>query len=380
MKHTLLVVSLALVACETTPTIDAGPDAPRPDAPRIDAPPQPIDANAAVGDWVAWDPAAPGPFGAGHRTFEHTYTPPGHTEPRTITVHLWYPTLFHDGEGADYLGLFPDPLSVEDAPLAASVHEGGYPVLVHSHGHQGFAGNSAFLMRRFASHGWVAVAPDHTGNTLSDNIDPRPPWMYYVRSTDLTASLDAAGALDGDPLSGMLALDAVAASGHSYGVHTMWASAGATFDVDAFAPACLGDGTCTEAERDAFAAGVGDPRIVAIIPMAGAINRAYFGATGHASVTVPVLSMSGTADPVGADVQFDTTAPLPMTWIDVEGACHQFFGLGCSGDADGDEDTIVGGFALSFARRHVLGDESAAVTDILDGTRMLSARVHRMAR
>lgn len=114
--------------------------------------------------------------------------------------------------------------------------------------------------------------------------------------------------------------------------------------------------------------------------MAGAINRTYFGPTGHTSVTVPILSLSGTADPVGADVQFSTTAPLPMIWVDVEGACHQFFALGCDGDMAFDEDRIIGGFALAFSRLHLLSDATPGVTEILDGTRVLSPRVHFMAR
>jgi predicted dienelactone hydrolase len=368
---------MALAACGGSPPADAGPD-----APALDAPPVPLDANAAVGDWVGFDPAAPGPFAVGYRSFEHTYTPPGHTEPRTIEISLWYPTLVPDGESARYSGIYTDPEVVANAPLAPSIYDGGrYPVHVYSHGDRGYGGTSAFLMRRFASHGWVAVAPDHTGNTLDDNLMPRPVWMYYVRSTDLTAALDAVGALPAtDPLSGVLMLDAVVASGHSYGTHTMWASAGASFDVAAFGDACVADGTCTMAERDAFAAGVGDPRIVAIVPMAGAISRTYFGPTGHQSVTIPILSLTGTADPVGQAEQYATTAPLPMIWVDVEGACHQFFALGCPGDADGDEDLVVGGFALAFARAHVLTDTSVLVASILDGTRVLSVRAHHMAR
>ncbi len=381
LRLSVLAISL-LLACGPAGVEDAGMDVGGTDTPRSDAPAPLLDASAAVGDWQDWEPEGPGPFNVGYRQFEHTYTPPGFTAPRTILINLWYPTLATDGAHPRYLGAFSDPSSIVDAPLAASIYEGGrYPVHVYSHGDRGFGGTSAFLMRRFASHGWVAVAPDHTGNTFNGNLTPRPTWMYYVRSTDVSAALDAVEALGAeDPLAGLLDVDRVIASGHSYGTHTMWASAGATFDVAGFGAACIADGTCTAAERDAFAAGVGDPRIVGIIPMAGAINRTYFGPTGHTSVTVPILSLSGTADPVGADVQFSSTSPLPMIWVDVEGACHQFFALGCDGDAPLDEDLIIGGFALAFARLHLLSDATTPVTEILDGTRVLSPRVHFMAR
>jgi len=40
-----------------------------------------------------------------------------------------------------------------------------------------------------------------------------------------------------------------------------------------------------------------------------------------------------------------------------------------------DEDLIIGGWTLAFARRHVLADASTLVSSILDGTRVLSPRV-----
>jgi predicted dienelactone hydrolase len=359
--------------------VDAGRDASRPDAPRPDVPILPIDADVTVGEWRDWDPAAPGAFHVGYRAIPITYDAP--TLPgRTTTIHVWYPTLVPDGEHPRYLRVFDDDVSVLDAPLAPSAYEDGhYPVHLYSHGDRGFGATSAFLMRRFASHGWVAIAPDHTGNTLDNNIEPRQINLYFLRGTDLTAALDAMGALPAsDPLSGLLNLDRVIASGHSFGSHSMWAIAGATFDVDGFGPACTTDGTCTTAELDVFRAGVGDPRVVGAIPMAGSINRTYFGATGHTSVTIPFLSISGGADPVGADTQFASTPEVAMTWVEVADACHQFFALGCDGDAPFDEDLIVGGFALAFARAQVLADASTTVSAILDGSRVLSPRATLM--
>lgn len=374
-------VLVLAAACTPTPEPpgDAGRDATRADAPRPDAPILPFDANVTPGDWVDWDPSMPGPYAVGYRTIPLTYDAP--TMPgRTTTIHLWYPTLVAEGEHPVYNIAFPDPEAVVDAPLAPSAYaDGHYPVHVYSHGDRGFAGTSHFLMRRFASHGWVAVAPDHTGNTLSDTPDPRPLNVTFLRGFDVIATLDALEALPvTDPLAGLLGLDAVVASGHSFGCHTMWSVAGATYAVDGpggFADDCTADMTCTAAELDAFRLGSHDPRIVAAIPMAGSINRTMFGPTGHASVTIPMLSMSGGADPVGAEGQFASTPEVDLTWIEIADACHQFFALGCSGDDPLDEDLIVGGWALAFARRHVLADRTTTVSSILDGTRTLSARV-----
>jgi predicted dienelactone hydrolase len=342
-----------------------------PDVPPVDLGPGPIDP-------LAWPVDQPGPFRVGFRSMMHTYTPPGSTAPRTIKISLWYPTLVAQGGHPVYSLVYTDRESWVDAPPAAPVHPRGYPVLVHSHGYQGFAGNSHFLMRHFASHGWVVVAPDHTGNTLTDTpARPLPIQLYHWRSADVSQCLDVVAALPaGHPLAGRVDARTAVLSGHSFGSHTTWASAGATFDLAAIRPNCTAANRCTDADLAVFARGVGDPRFVAVIPMAGVIDRSYFGPDGHRGVRVPVFSMSGTDDRVGADTQFDTTAGVDLTWIDVRGGCHQFFGLGhCEQIDDALQGPIVGTYALAFARRHLLGDSAPTTVGVLDGTRPVNERV-----
>lgn len=374
-----LLVSSAF-GCSSSPApVDASTDisadlsAPQ-DAKAVDVPD--LDLGPLPHDPSAWSPRALGPFHVGYRTWARTYTPAGTTAPRTLNVHVWYPTLAATGETATYYGLFRDRESFVDAPVAAPVHPGGYPVHVYSHGHRGFAGGSAFLMRWFASHGWVCVAPDHTGNTLGDS-DPRLPSIYYLRSRDVSAALDALTSSDAPAMVASRAVtNRVLLSGHSFGTHTVWASLGATFDPTGVQTQCAG--RCSAEDLGVFGSGVADPRFVAGIPMAGAIDRGWFGPMGHASVHTPLLAMSGTDDPVGDDVQFTTTAPMPLTWIDVRGACHQFFGLTqnvCENIPDSLQGPIVGAWALAFARHHVLNENSSEVTSILDGSAPVSDRV-----
>ena len=50
-------------------------------------------------------------------------------------------------------------------------------------------------------------------------------------------------------------------------------------------------------------------------------------------------------------VQFDTTSGADVTWIDVGGGCHQFFGLGhCPEIDDSLQGPIVGTGSLSGGR------------------------------
>jgi predicted dienelactone hydrolase len=335
------------------------------------------------GDPLTWSALADGPLHAGYRTWEVTYTPAGHTEPRTIPVSVWYPTEATEGRFATYgNGIIRDRQVFLDAPLAPSPYADGlYPVHVYSHGSQGFGGSSPGMARRFATHGWVVVAPDHIDNTLTTSVDPVPVSHNYVRSLDVSEALSSLDDVPAeDPLAGKCDTSRVLLSGHSYGTHTVWASAGATFDVARIRADCEPAGTCTEAELAAFGAGVGDPRFVAGIPMAGAFRRSWFGDTGHTTVTIPMLALTGAADPVGQDEQWASTTN-PMIWVDLAGVCHNFFAFGGCDDIVEDEAFhTVGGFTLAFGRTHVLGDTGAEVSGILAGSVVVSERTALMRR
>jgi predicted dienelactone hydrolase len=288
---------------------------------------------------------------------------------------MWYPTEDEEGYSAAYQNIFRDDLSFDQAVPAAPIHQGGYPVLVHSHGFRGFGGNSAAIMRHFASHGWVAIAPDHTGNTIFED-DPLPTAHYYHRPMDIARALDELDTVD---LPGTPRTERVLMSGHSFGIYTTWAMSGASYDEAEIRRRCdageMPSGTCTEAEITTLAAGFRDPRVVAAIPMAGGYNW-FFGDSGYDDAVTPMFLMTGTDDDVGADALFDEVTGVDLRWIDVDGGCHQLFGLGgCDLIPDEEGFPIVNTYALAFARMTVLGDEQAAVTGILDGSTQVSTRV-----
>lgn len=372
------MLAVSTLACESSPSPpDAAaaddaleardafvvPDAYAPDAQL--APP--------TGDPLDWSVTELGPFGVGYRSFPLSYLPAGQTEMREISVHVWYPTLSASGEHPRYEGgLFRDDVPIVDAPPAEPAHAGGYPLFVHSHGWRGFAGASWPMLDALASHGWVVVSPEHIGSTLTNYEDPRPIAHYYERSMDVSESVDAIAALpSSDPLSRTVT-ERFVLSGHSFGVHTVWASVGATFDVERLRASCMPAGTCTEAELAVFAAGVGDPRIVAAIPIAGDIDESFFGDTGHTSVTVPMLSMTGSADGVdGAAQQTQVSPPVALDWVEVEGACHNSFAvptLACDTIDSDDASRITWTFALAFARVHLLADDDPIALGIAQGT------------
>ena len=363
---------LFLGACSTPATpaaTDSGVDA------EVDAPVPKI--AAPTGDPLSWSFEKVGPYNVGHRSIEVTYRPPGQTADRTIPVDIFYPTLDADGEHPKYLKLFGDNDVYEDAS-AAPAPATGWPVHVYSHGSNGFGGTSSDMAHWFCSHGWVYVAPNHVGNVLGAGEGKRPVSHNYVRSTDISAALDAVEKLAApDPLAGKLRTKRVLMSGHSYGTLTTWASSGATFDPVAIQKKCdAGEfiAPCTKEEIAVFTKGVADPRVVAGIPMAGDPSD-WFMADGLDAPKKPMLLMTGSLDVNGAPV-FARVTTNDFTWIDFTGGCHQLFALGgCSSFPEKEGWALTNSWALAFGRRYVLGDAGARTTEIVTGTAALDPRI-----
>jgi predicted dienelactone hydrolase len=326
-----------------------------------------------------------GPFGVGFRQAELSYAAPLEDEPRSLRVFVWYPTQATSGATPRYNGLFPARGIFRDAPPAA---RGDLPVMIYSHGHRGFAETSAFLMEHFASHGWIAIAPEHTGNTTL--IERRTTEIYYQRPYDLSATLDWLYDLPADdPLAGK-ASDFVIASGHSFGGYTMMLTAGGVLDVDYVASECLAGSTwemCSTWD-DAKAAELRSPemsdeRVQAVVIMAGGDSN-KFGETGIDAISIPVLQWTGALDNGRTDgdvIWSHLTSEFRVRIEFVHGSHSSFTSvcdfLGASWEDCTDEYTDndvakqnVSTYTLAFARA-VAGDADARA--LLDGTHELNA-------
>ena len=318
----------------------------------------------------------PGPYTAGYRVTEVTYD--SSEGARSLRFAVWYPSDATEGDFPRYNNLIETDGAFADVDVSA---DGPFPVHVYSHGHQGYAEASGFWMEHLASHGFIVAAPDHTGNTTFDGSD-RATEIYYLRSEDIGASIDAVSAASGPLafLSGKVDPTGITASGHSFGGYTLHSLAGASYD-PALIAQCL-DGSDTtaycstmdESKAAVLEAGLSDPRIEAFVSMAPGDYR-LFGADGFAAIDRPVLHMTGDLDPQTGGVAEDIWSGLAGSIhrrVDIAGGGHQTFTdfSGVLETFDGLIDApagfrIVNVYGLGWMR-HQRGELDAA--ELFDGT------------
>ncbi|MBM4389962.1 MAG: hypothetical protein FJ090_02460 [Deltaproteobacteria bacterium] len=325
--------------------------------------------------------AAPSTYAVGHVEAEVSYTDP-EGNPRALRTAAWYPASGEGNGPAQYLyGTIESEGASESAPAA----EGEFPVVAFSHGHQGFAELSSFLMEHLASRGFVVLAPDHANNTTFDGGD-RSTAIYLQRPFDLSAVIDAqeAGLFPGLPAT----TGQVVAMGHSFGGYTIFASGGAAYDTGEIEAACeagTGGSVCSDWSADwvsRFDAGGRDGRVLGIVAMAP--GNYWMFEDNLQGLAVPTLLMTGAVDPErdadGASYWAALSPPLSETngacggcehhWVDIATAGHNAF-TDFSGSLDdggtiepGRGWDIVNAYALALAR-FATGDDHAL--DVLRG-------------
>ncbi len=295
------------------------------------------------------------------------YDVPWTGEPRELVVHAWYPTSESSGTGARWLDAWIDDNSWVDATYAPLPEECKAPLVVYSHGSQGWAGNGSPILRQLVAAGWIAAAPDHTDNLLNQNVEDKPESFPLLRTLDVAATIDWIETLPAaDPLYGRVDTSRVFVFGHSYGGQTSWLLAGPSFDAAAVDTRCASEIGCTEAERAAFDTRAVDERVIALAPLDGTVGTDLVADAGFADMDRPVLFMSASTDPA----EFTRTSAGEVTWVSVEGGCHETFTatpVPCDLDKTRGLE-ITATYVSAFATREMFGSTDATVTGILDGS------------
>ena len=340
---------------------------------------------------LEWPVEERGQHRVGFRERNVEYTPFGVEPTRKIRVAVWYPTADTDGDPVEYVGI---PAG-DDVFAIAKPSGTDLPVMVFSHGNISFAEQSYFLAEHFASHGFIAIAPEHTGNTVSTIGEAVTTEVFSLRPADVAAALDWLYALpERDSLSGR-ASERVVMTGHSFGGYTTFAVTGARFpirksDCDAGTGPARYCSNMTDAEDMRFTAGFLDPRVDVAIPMAPG-GADVLGPAGVGQVDVPVLLMTATGDEMTTNARQGDPfwaaldGPHDMR-VNLDGGGHHSFAVTCGllgatlGDGCGDAYTpyeeahrAIRTYALAFSRRHLFDD--ASVAPLLDGTTTVTSSV-----
>jgi predicted dienelactone hydrolase len=287
-----------------------------------------------------------------HRTTEHD----------GLALGVWVPALDSNDapDTIDYTFTFKNP---EFGVSPAVVHghalagepadpDGGpYPVVIFSHGFSANAVWYSHLPEHLASHGFVVVAPEHVEIEWLQNAA-----SVIQRPRDVTVAIDYAedSNAPGGALAGLLDLTQVAVVGHSFGGYTALAAAGARLEMNNLDTRCadvpeedpktflclpLAGHAAEVAELAGLHAvpegnwpSFGDPRVTAIVPIAG--DAYMFDDVGLAEVSVPMMAIGGTADtgtPLdwGAQLAYDEVSSTHKSLVAFEGAEHMLAANAC---------------------------------------------------
>ena len=243
------------------------------------------------------DPLSMGPFPVGVTTtvfVDNSRIDNFTKQPRTLVTEIWYPATddarrMPTNKYSDFIpgGITPeiddlikktykmsaaemDKIYWNEAHRNAGVRKGRFPLVVFSHGNGGSRNQNTFWCDYLASHGYIIVSADHTGNARWTIINGKPIVFQASernnsakdRPVDMSFLLDQMIRWDKGAdkrFAGRIDTDHVAATGMSFGSYTAhWA-----------------------ADQDS--------RFKAVIAMSGAPQS-------HSNLTVPSLRMLGIED------------------------------------------------------------------------------------
>lgn len=244
---------------------------------------------------------------------------------RPLTVDVWYPLADGTtGEPHRYAFVTGDyyesPTAISADPASISP-DGPFPLVVYSHGSGGLRYIASNYTEAIASHGYLVVAPDHTGNTAVERIAESSDDTALIalnRPQDIQFVIDAMLDPENPETAGFVAAadpERVAVTGHSFGGFTSYAVASGY-----------------DNELGAVEA---DPLVDAIIPLAPAVGgddpeQQLLSDERLEMITTPALVIAATNDqttPIEPNVRraWELTASDPSYRLELVDAQHQTF-------------------------------------------------------
>jgi predicted dienelactone hydrolase len=235
--------------------------------------------------------------------------------PRTIKYRVWYPATYAaDTARTSFTHTLPKPdgnglkftipsLAVEDAPVAGTKR---YPLVIVSHGYNGWDSFMVWLTENLATKGYIVVAIDHAdqravggaelavsfGNVLINRAaDQRTAITHFIsRATNPK-----------DPLGQMIDANNIGVVGYSMGGFGALATAGMDYDpasgvfkqLPAEAQAAIFD---SQAKGKLIAAKI--KAVVALAPFGGRPESRVWTAAALAQSQKPILVIGGSEDDI----------------------------------------------------------------------------------
>lgn len=184
------------------------------------------------------------------------------------------------------------------------------PLIVFSHGLGASRETYAYLGQYWAAHGYISVHVQHPGSDAEVMASTKRPLLKLRklkeaaadpanrvnRPRDIAFAIDELTRLSTDPafpLQARMALDRLAAAGHSFGAYTVMAIAGQAVGPD----------------RSVRYYGP-DPRIKAAVAMSGGIAQMANLDEAYDRITIPIFHLTGTRDQLGNAAHGDDDAVI----------------------------------------------------------------------
>lgn len=238
---------------------------------------------------------------------------------RPLTIEVWYPSEAPANKTAtvsyeEVMGTRGDSLrplvpfsfkgrAYRDASVKAN--EGGYPLIVVSHGYVGSRYLMTYLTENLASKGYVVVSIDHTDSTFKDANAFQSTLLNRAKDIKFVIHTIAekGGSSSEDQLSGMVDSENIGIVGYSMGGYGVLNVGGAGYSdgMTAFFGQMTGGSTAISAlaASNAEYQKQIDPRIKAIVAFAPwGMERGVWDATGLAGLKKPTLFVAGDQDDI----------------------------------------------------------------------------------
>lgn len=220
---------------------------------------------------------------------------------------------------------FPVDLYLPQADTSRHNNQKSVPLIVISHGLGSDRTTFNYLAKHLASHGFAVAVPEHPGSSSSQiqallsglASDVTPPLELVDRPLDIKFLLDELEQKYGAKLD----TQNVGIIGQSFGAYTALALAGAELNFEQLDNNCndLDDSwnlslllQCLALELPGSKFNLQDKRITSAIAI-NPLTSAVFGEAGLKKIDIPVMLVSGSADPITPAVEEQIR---PFTWLD----------------------------------------------------------------